>query len=106
MPLFSQLVAGLFQVLGAFFGRYLSAQVALRLAAVTSFVALGGALVAAWRAVVVPWVAALFATSYGQWLGLAFPPVAGSVMVGCAAVWLACTAYRLQSSALRLMVGS
>jgi len=54
---------------------------------------------------VAPIAAAAFSTSYGQVLGLAFPPIAGSCLASIAAVWAACGLYGIQRRALGMMAG-
>ena len=59
------------------------------------------ALMVAFHAFVEPLVAALFSTAYGQFLGLLFPPISGNIVAGMIALWVACTAYRLNIQAIR-----
>lgn len=105
MPLFAQLVASLFTGLSAFLVKAFAAKVAIRVAAVGALAASGAALMIAFNTVVAPLVGALFSTAYGQLIGLAFPPVAGTVLAGVATVWVSCTTYKLQAQAIKLAAG-
>ena len=40
-----------------------------------------------WSLQIVPLIAALFSTAYGSFIGLAFPPIAGTVIAGYIATW-------------------
>lgn len=102
MPLFASMVAGFFNALALFLAKLFAARVAIRLAAVSAIVAFGTALMVTFNTVVAPWVAAAFNTSFGQLIGLAFPPVAGTVLAGIATIWVACTTYKLQVAAVKV----
>lgn len=43
---------------------------------------------------IVPLIAALFSTSYGQVIGMAFPPIAGTVVAGLVSLWACIVAKR------------
>lgn len=60
------------------------------------------ALLATFRGLVSPLVAAAFSTEYGQFIGLAFPPVAGNCLATIAACWAACVLYRWQATAIQI----
>lgn len=100
MPQFALMVTAIFQGLSAFLAKLFLAKVALRIAAVAAISGFAATLMATFNAVVAPWVAAAFSTSYGQVIGLAFPPVAGTVLAGIATLWVACTTYALQRQAV------
>ena len=102
MPLFASMVSAFFTALGGFFAKLFIARVAVRIAAVAAITALGAVLMALFNSVVAPMVAQMFSTQYGQFLGLAFPPVAGTVIAGITAVWLGCTTYKLQVHAVKV----
>lgn len=105
MPVFAGLVQALFGTLFTFLARMFAVRIALRLAAVVSIGALGAALMTTFNAAVAPLAAALFSTTYGQLLGLAFPPVAGTCLAVLASLWLAVTTYRLQVEAIKITAG-
>lgn len=102
MPLFASMVSAFFTALGGFLAKLFIARVAVRIAAVAAITALGAVLMALFNSVVAPMVSAMFTTQYGQFLGLAFPPVSGTVIAGITAVWLGCTTYKLQVQAVKV----
>ncbi|WP_143889407.1 hypothetical protein [Tepidimonas alkaliphilus] len=89
MPLFAALVQGLFGKLFAFLAAYVGRQWAMRIAVAMSVATGYVALVAAFNAFVSPLLSKLFATSWGHVLGLAFPPISGTVIAGLVGLWIA-----------------
>jgi len=87
MPLF----AALFQAVAAGFTSLIIALATLRESIrITGVVMLAGmyvAAVAGFNAFVSPLADSLFSTSYGQLIGLAFPPVAGTVITSLSILW-------------------
>jgi len=79
--------------------------IALRLAAVASLLTFGGALLLVFNTAVAPLAAAVFSTAYGQFIGLAFPPIAGTCLAAVASVWSAAALYGVQRRALSLVAG-
>lgn len=102
MPIFAALLTGLFSSIGVFLAKIVAVKVAVRAAAVVALAALSAALVVVFNTAVTPFVQALFSTQYGQFLGLLFPPISGTVLVALMAFWLAVMAYRLQARAIAL----
>lgn len=105
MPLLAKFIELLFTSFATFLSRLFAARLALRVAAVGTIIVLGTTLMVAFNAFVAPLVAQLFATQYGQLLGLAFPPISGTVMTGIMGLWVACTTYRLQLQAVKVTSG-
>jgi len=105
MPILGGLLVSLFTGLGGLFSAIFGAQIAVKLAAVAAFVGFGVALLAVFNAFVAPIAAAVFSTNYGQVLGLAFPPIAGTCLAAIAALWSACALYGIQRRALGMMTG-
>lgn len=101
MPLLGALVQLLFSKLMLFMGLLFAKKVALTLAGITALVAISSALYATMRSVVIPLATALFSTSYGSIIGLAFPPIAGSCILAITTVWSACALYSYQRTAIR-----
>lgn len=101
MPIFAAMVQLLFTKLMLFMGLLFAKKVALTLAGVAALVAIGSALYATMRSVVIPLASALFNTSYGSIIGLAFPPIAGQCILAITTIWSACTLYSFQRSAIR-----
>lgn len=89
MPLFAGLVQGLFGKLFAFLAAYVGRQWALRMTVATCLATMYVGLVAAFNAFVEPLLSRLFSTSWGHVLGLAFPPISGTVIAGLVGIWVA-----------------
>jgi len=102
MPLLGQAIAALFTALSGFLLKLFVARVAIRVTAVAAIASLGTALMVSFNSFVAPIVGGLFATQYGQLLGLVFPPFAGTVLFGLVALWSACAVYKLQVSAIKV----
>lgn len=100
--LFVSLFGSLAGVMAAVFGRKL----AVAAAAVASLAVLYGALMVAFNTIVQPIVAGMFATQWGQALGLAFPPAAGNCLAALGLAWSTCVAFSWQKSALKLAAAS
>lgn len=105
MPLLGALLSTLFTALGGFMVKVFLARLAIRIAAVAAIVAAGSALMLTFNSYVAPIIGALFSTQYGQFLGLAFPPIAGTCIAAFMGVWLACATYRLQVRAINATAG-
>jgi len=59
----------------------------LRLAAIGVLAAAYVACLTGFALFIAPLLSALFNTAYGQVIGLAFPPIAGTILVGIVALW-------------------
>lgn len=105
MPAFAALVEALFAGLASFLTRLFIARIGIRVIAVGAITALGTALIALFNTTLSPLAAAAFSTQYGQFLGLAFPPVAGTCLAAIATSWVAITTYRLQVGAIKTTAG-
>lgn len=102
MPIFAQLFAGFMTAIGGFLLKLFVAKVTIRVVAVAAITALGSVLLLTFNNFIAPLVAQAFNTQYGQFLGLAFPPVAGTVLAGLLTLWAACIAYRLHVEAIKM----
>jgi len=102
MPLFAAMVSAFFTALSGFLAKLFIARVALRIAGVAAIMGFGSVLMVTFNGVVAPMVANMFSTQFGQLIGLAFPPAAGTVIAGVGVVWIACTTYKLQVQAVKL----
>lgn len=94
MPALGALLAG---VAGNLYGLILALVGTRYAVALTAVVGLAGLYVTAvtgFSLLVSPLIGALFNTQYGQFLGLAFPPIAGTVVAGLSGLWLALLTYR------------
>jgi len=105
MPILGGLLVSLFTGLGGLLSAVFGAQIAIKLAAVASLLTFGGALLLVFNTTVAPLAASVFSTSYGQFIGLAFPPVAGTCLAAVASVWSAAALYGVQRRALSLVAG-
>lgn len=105
MPLFAALFGAFFQAFAVFLAKLFAARLAMRLIGVGVLITLSTGLVATFNQFISPLVAAIFSTSYGQFLGLAFPPIAGTVLTGLLALWLAVFTYRLKVRVVQATTG-
>jgi hypothetical protein len=105
MPILGGLLVSLFTGLGGLFTAMFGAQVAVRLAAVAAFLSFGVVLLALFNSLVAPIAAAVFSSQYGQFIGLAVPPIAGTCLATVAALWAACGLYGIQRRALSMVAG-
>ena len=87
MPIFATLVQGLLANAAALWLAVKSAQQAVRLTAIAVLAAAYVACAAFYTLFIDPLIGALFSTLWGQLLGLAFPPISGTVVAGLAGLW-------------------
>jgi len=87
MPLLATLLQGLIGNASALYFAIVSAQQAARLTAIGVLAAAYVACALAYTLFIDPLLGALFSTLYGQLLGLIFPPISGSILVGLAGLW-------------------
>ena len=76
--------------LGNMYALYLaltSSIMAVRIAAAVLMATAYVACVAGFTFFIAPLLGALFSTSYGQVMGLAFPPISGTVLAGLVSIW-------------------
>lgn len=105
MPLLATLLSsigtGLYSLVVAAFG----AQIAARLTAVAALAAIYAACVTLFMTTITPWLTGLFSSTYGQLLGLLFPPISGSVIAGLGAYWTCVIGVKYVSSLTKMAVG-
>lgn len=87
MPLLAQLLQTLLGNAYRFEVLWRTKQVAYRIWLVGVIGAAYVACVVGWSTLIRPLLAQIFTTGYGMVLGLAFPPLAGTVVAAVAAVW-------------------
>lgn len=104
MPMFAGLMASLFGSLVSFFMQFMTKKLAVTVSLLSALTAITGVLLAAFNAIVSPLAASVFSTDYGQFLGLAFPPVSGNCLAAMGATWAACTLYGWQLRAMSVVV--
>lgn len=105
MPLLANFIGGLFTGLATWLATFFTKQVAVRITAGAALVASLAALMLLFNTQVAPLVAMAFSTQYGQVIGLAFPPVAGTCLATISAMWVACTTYKLQERIITMTAG-
>ena len=101
MPILATFIGALLSSLASFFVRFFAIKTATAIAAVTALSGLAVGLVLTFNSIVSPLVQQAFSTQYGQLLGLAFPPVAGTCIAAIAAAWAACGLYKWQVTAVK-----
>ena len=104
MPIFAALFKLVMGGIVTFATLFLTTKYALRIAAVLVLAALYIAAVALFSAFVSPLIGALFNTGYGQFIGLAFPPIAGTVVAGLAGLWVALVGFTYYQRFARILV--
>ncbi len=105
MPIFAAFFGSLFSALGIFLAKIFAAKLAIRIAAVAVLVTLASGLVTTFNGYISPLLSMLFNTSYGQFIGLAFPPISGTIMTLYMSAVLAVGTYKLQARAVSLTAG-
>lgn len=102
MPLLGLLLTSLFSGAAQFLVQFVSRKVAVATVAIAALATTTGVLLVAFNALINPLLSGLFVTAYGQALGLAFPPVAGSCLTTLGTAWTACALYSWQIRAVNL----
>ena len=102
MPILAGLFMSLFGGIAAFLIEFVTKKIAVAGAAVLAFGVALGILMAVFNSIVSPLVATLFATSYGQFIGLAFPPIAGTCLSAISSMWGVCALYKLKMQSIKL----
>lgn len=105
MSIFAQFFTALFSALGGFLLKLFAARVAIRLVAVGLMMALSASMFALFNTTIAPLIQQLFSTQYGQFLGLLFPPIAGTIIATLLACWLAVATYMVQKRAIEVTAG-
>ncbi|WP_234264904.1 DUF5455 family protein [Hydrogenophaga sp. NFH-34] len=96
MPALAALIGAVFTQLGFFLLKLFLARAAIRAVGVTAIIALSVGLVATFNEFLAPLVQSAFMTSYGQFIGLAFPPIAGTCLATIVSAVGAVFVYRLK----------
>ncbi|WP_305806760.1 hypothetical protein [Stenotrophomonas sp. YIM B06876] len=92
---------GIYALLVSLFG----AKIAARLAAVLTLATIYISCVAFFMTLIEPWLAGLFSSTYGQLLGLLFPPISGTVVAGLGTYWTCVIGVKYVSSLTKMAVG-
>ncbi len=102
MPLLAGLISSLITGVVAFLAKLFAAKLPIKVAAIAGLVAAGAALMVFFNTAISPLIGQAFNTQYGQFIGLAFPPVAGSCLATLLAAFLAIQTYKLQAKSIKL----
>lgn len=94
MPLLAALIKGLFGSAISLMLALVAARESIRLSGVLILAGVYLVAVVAYSSFISPLIGSLFSTSYGQVLGLAFPPISGTIIVGLSALWVTLLAKR------------
>lgn len=105
MPLLAKLLAALGGSIFGLIAAVTGAKLATRLIAVATLAALYISCVVYFTTVIGPWIGTVFASQYGQLLGLLFPPISGSVIASLAGYWGCVTGLKYVSSLTKMAVG-
>lgn len=102
MPLLAALWSALVGGIASFIAQLWAKKVAVVGLAVAAFATAFAALMVVFNELVVPLCAAMFSTQYGQFMGLAFPPIAGTCLVSLGSCWGACALYKLKMQSIKM----
>lgn len=102
MPILASLIASLFGGIAAFLVEFVTKKIAVAGAAIAAFAVCLGVLMSLFNAAVTPLVQAMFSTQYGQFIGLAFPPMAGTCLAAISTTWMACALYKLKMQSIKM----
>lgn len=102
MPALGTLLVSLIGGLVEFFAKQWGKKVAVTVVAVAAFAAALVVLMASFNSLVSPLVQSMFSTQYGQFIGLAFPPISGTCMTSIGTAWGACALYKLKMQSIKM----
>lgn len=102
MPLLAALFTTLFAGAASFLVQLWAKKVVIVGLAVAGFALALVVLMATFNTLVSPFIAAMFSSQYGQFLGLAFPPIAGTCMASIGTCWGACALYKLKVQSIKM----
>lgn len=94
MPKLALLLEALLSRFFTFLAVKYGVEIATKLTVIGSLAALYVGGLVTFNSVVGPFISALFSTSFGMVIGLAFPPIAGTVMTGLFTLWAGTMTYR------------
>ena len=102
MPLLAALFSTLAGGMASFLAAIWAKKIGVTIVAIAAFAAALVALMLTFNVLVAPLVQSMFSTSLGQFIGLAFPPIAGTCLASLGACWGACALYKLKIQAIRM----
>lgn len=91
----------IFGLVAAIFG----AKIATRLLAVAALATIYISCVVYFTSMISPWLSGVFSSTYGQLLGLLFPPISGTVIASLAGYWGCVASLKYVSSLTKMAVG-
>lgn len=104
MKLLGNLVKGGWEKFFDFFANLLGVRAAFRITAITALAGIYLSCILVFTALIGPWFAAIISTSYGFLLGLLFPPVAGTVVVGLMAYRMCVVGVKYTTRLMKLAI--
>lgn len=102
MPLLGALLSSLAGGIASLFALIWAKKISVTAIAVIAFAAALTALMATFNLLVTPLIQEMFSTSLGQFIGLAFPPLAGTCLASLGTCWGACALYKLKVQAVKM----
>lgn len=96
MPLFAAFFSSVVTAFATFLAEFIRDGIVRKGLAVTSIITFTGAFIIFFNQALTPFLAEAFSTQYGQFIGLAFPPISGSVMTAYVAAIFASQAYKMK----------
>lgn len=102
MPLLGTLIASLFGGIASLIGLFWAKKISVSVIAVAAVATALLALMALFNGLVSPLLQQMFTTSLGQFIGLAFPPIAGTCLASIGACWGGCALYKLKVQAIKM----
>lgn len=102
MPILGALLSSLFTGLAAALVQWWTKKATTAIFGAAALFACAVVLMAAFNTLIAPMVQSMFQTQYGQFIGLAFPPIAGTCMAAISATWAGCALYKLKVASIKL----
>lgn len=102
MPILAGLLSSLFAGLATFLTQIWAKKFVVAGLAIGAFAVALGVLMALFNTLVSPLAQAMFTTQYGQFIGLAFPPISGTCMASIVSCWTGCALYKLKMQSIKL----
>lgn len=87
MPIFAAFLGSILAKIYSALVYLVGAKFAIRVAIAMAFASSYISMVVVFNSYLEDWLEQVFSSDYGQFLGLLFPPVAGSVIAGLSAFW-------------------
>jgi hypothetical protein len=102
MPIFAAFFTSVVGAFASWLAANVTKRVTIFLSATIGLFMLSTSLVIVFNTLVTPLMQSVFQTQYGQFLGLAFPPIAGSCIASIGICWTACGVYKLNVASIKL----